>query len=204
MYYHNFRALTKRALEPVWREIQEMLGRSPNVFLQERKRMPFWNCFRAQDGYVAIVALTDKQWDQMMRILGREDLRHDRRFSNVIERVVHANDAISAVEEWTSQRTVAEIVKILDDNRIPCGPVQDYDQVNKDAQLESRGMHSEVEHPLFGKIGIPGFPVKISGYDDPYFRPAPELGEHTEEVLLTMLDFTKEEITELRKSGVIR
>jgi len=66
---------------------------------------------------------------------------------------------------------------------IPAGPVQTYDQVFADPQVQARSMAAEIEHPSAGKTRTLGIPVKLSDTPGALRRPAPKLGEHTEEVL---------------------
>jgi CoA:oxalate CoA-transferase len=77
------------------------------------------------------------------------------------------------------------------------------DQTLEDPHVKARGIIQEMEHPTAGKVRSPGFPVKMSKTPGTDRLPAPQLGQHNEEVLTQLLGYTKEQVADLRKAGVI-
>ena len=204
MYAHHFHAHSIRALGESAAETTGILGRSiENLLTDHENPLPFWNSYRARDGYVAIVALTDRQWERLVKAVGREDLIGDPRFSNFVTRIHNAADGVEILSEWAGKRTVAEIVQTLTASRVPCGKVCSTEDVNADPQLAERGMLSQADHPKLGPIGLPGSVLKMSMTPGEVSRAHPSLGEHTEEVLKDFLDMDEEEIAEWRSRGAI-
>ena len=204
MYFHNFWCFTEKANGPVKDNIKQLFGREMKKFLSDHEHpMPFWSTYKCSDGYVCVVALTDNQWNSLLETIGRPDLIQDARFSHFVNRVKNADDARAVINRWMEQYSCEEVVAKLTGRRIPCGKVVDYDEVNKDDNLDSRGMFAKVNHQRFGDIDVPGNPVNLS--DTPGFisSPSPDLGEHTEEVLEKILGASPEAIRKLKKGGVI-
>jgi crotonobetainyl-CoA:carnitine CoA-transferase CaiB-like acyl-CoA transferase len=73
----------------------------------------------------------------------------------------------------------------------------------EDPHVQARGIITEMEHPTAGKVKSPGFPVKLSKSPATMRLPAPTLGEHNMEVLTGLLDYSEEQVTELKKGGVL-
>jgi len=204
MYSQNFPAMSRRALLEVRNDILNQAGINPESLMTEIERpVPFWRPYKAKNGYVAIVALTDAQWRRMMNAIGRPDLAEDERLSNTLARFINSTLSIGVMEAWTSQRTVQEIVEILDRAQIPCGPVQDSEALLTDPQLQSRGMLAQVPHPSYQRVQVPGFPIQFSETPAVLETAAPELGRDTTKILREFLSKTPEEIEGLREEGVI-
>ena len=100
-------------------------------------------------------------------------------------------------------RTTQEWVKELEQLGIPCGPVNTIPEVVNDPQVSARDMIIKVHHPESGELKVVNTPFKFSRTQHRATRAAPELGEHTREVLSDLLGMTDEEIDRLRESGVI-
>jgi len=204
MYYHNFWAFADHANGPDRSDIAELLGRDLLSFLTDHEHpMPFWNSYRAKDGYIVIVALTDSQWNRLMHIIGAPELVEDERFGNLVGRIRNADDGIKVISDWVSKKTVAEVEEALSEQRIPCGKVQNFDDLFSDEQLLARGMLTKVEAPGYGEIDVCGFPIKISGTPTQPTSGSPELGQDTDKVLKELLGYNEERILELRKLGAI-
>ena len=99
--------------------------------------------------------------------------------------------------------TCAEWLTRFEAEGIPCGPINDYGQVFADPQVVAREMAVEVEHPVLGRLRGLGTPIKMSATPLDPRRRAPQLGEHTDEVLRAA-GVGEEEIRELRAAGAIR
>jgi len=204
MYFHNFWALADRANGPDKEEVASRLGRTLVSFLTDQEHpLPFWNSYRAQDGCIVIVALTDQQWNRFMEVIGRPELVEDSRFSDIVSRVRNADEGVAIVSAWVSQRTTAEVERLLTNARIPCGKVEDFDGLFADPQLLQRGMFEKVNHPVYGNIDLCGFPIKMSEAELKVLSGCPELGHDTEIVLKELLGYSNTKIDGLRKSGTV-
>jgi len=205
MYFQNFSCFTETALEPVSGEIEKMLGTSLSGLLTDDSHpKPFWSSFRAKDGYVVIVALTDREWQHFMEVIGREDMITDPRFNNFLVRVQNDDEGMEQIKPWIAERTTDEVVAALEAKNVPCAKVADFDEVNNSEQLKARGMITEVDDKKLGPIKVPGDPIRLSDVPNDVHSPCPHLGEHTDEVLKDWLKLADAEIAELRKKNAVK
>jgi len=206
MYFHNFRALDSKSADPIRDFIEKTLGEPmDDVITSEERPFACWYSYPVKDGYVAIVMLTDRQWDDAMtKIMNKPDITtKNPKFANVVERIKSRDDYIQLFKEWFSERTAAEVEKAMVDCKIPCSIVKDLEQVNSDPQLASRDMHLEIEHPRYGKIPTPGIPIKLSETPGKIYSASPDLGQHNEEIYKELLDISPDELEALKKEMVI-
>ncbi|MEW5945191.1 MAG: CoA transferase [bacterium] len=204
MYFHNYPAMSYAAIGAEREEMLKKLGKTKEEVKAIRERgVIFWNSYRAKDGYVAVVALTEGQWKRFVETIGRPDILDNPKFSNVMTRMLHSDEVRHIVEEWSGERTMDEVVEILDRARVPAGQVREAEQLVDDPQLRARGMYCEVEHPKYGKIGVPGVPIKMSGTPGEVHCAHPVLGEHNQEIYGGWTGCTPEQIKQLKKERVI-
>ena len=95
-----------------------------------------------------------------------------------------------------------EWIKILDEAKVPCGPILNMQETFSHPQIQARNMCVEIEHPNAGPVKVLGFPPKLSLTPGVIRTPSPVLGEHTKEILLEY-GKSKEAISELRKKEII-
>jgi formyl-CoA transferase len=163
-----------------------------------------YDTFKTRDGWVAIGIGNDKMWRCFCKIMEREDLAEDPRYETNRKRVENHILLKQIIEEWTSTKTTNEVLDLLLEHKIPCGPVYTIDKVCNDPHIaRAREMVVEIEHPTVGKIKIVGCPIKMSLTPPKVRSSAPALGEHTEEVLSELLGLTREQLEQLRREGVI-
>ena len=164
-----------------------------------------WDIFKAKgdkpNDYVFIAARQPHQYKGLMKIIGREDFASDELVENIPLRWERREEINKAIEDWTTQHDKMEVFHMLAKAVIPCAPILDTLEALSDPHLTHRGMIFDAEHPKRGKHKMLGMPVKMSKNDFEY-RPAPSLGQHTEEVLMELLDLTWEDIAGLREEGV--
>lgn len=170
------------------------------------RRSPVYSHYRAADGWVAIAAQDPKRWEPLCRALGRPGLAADPRFAGPWDRHANAEELETVLEAVFAERPVAEWLERLAAEDVPCGPVNDYRAYLDDAglreQVEVNGYLATVDHPNLGCLRTAGIPIHLSGTPPDSVRPAPELGQQTEEVLLD-LGYTWEQIEELKTNEVI-
>ena len=107
-----------------------------------------------------------------------------------------------ALEERLQTKTAAEWIEGLNTAGVPCGPILTIDQVFADEQVQHLGLACPIGHPQLGLIQLLGLPVTLSRTPGAVRTPAPEKGEHSEEILAE-LGVTTEEIRQLRQEGVV-
>jgi CoA:oxalate CoA-transferase len=162
---------------------------------------PF-EAFEAKDGYV-IFAVGTPHWERFCRVIGREDLLEDRRFATNALRAEHHGALQPVIAEIARTRTVREWMGIMEKADVPCGPINTIDQVVTDLQVQARGMITAIHHPGAGAVQLPSSPLRLSRTPSRTDRPAPQLGEHTAEVLKAWLGLEGGAITALAGQGVI-
>ena len=112
------------------------------------------------------------------------------------------NEVFEAIEEWTMTQTKFEVMEICNPLDIPVGPILSMKEVAAEQSLRDTGTVVEVDHPTRGKYLSVGNPVKLSDSPSEVKR-SPLLGEHTDEILSEVLNYTEEEIKEIHASGVV-
>ena len=141
-------------------------------------------------------------WDALLAALGREDLIDHADWSDPVWRGQNKAVVDRLVEEWTSQRTKHEVMRILGEGGIPCGAVFNAEDIHSDPHLRERGMIMTMHHPSQGSFDLPGFPVQLK--DSPVeMKPAPLLGEHNAEVFAELLGLNENDLMELKREAVI-
>ncbi|HWD26912.1 MAG TPA: CoA transferase [Rhizomicrobium sp.] len=140
--------------------------------------------FATRDGHIAIAAGNDDLFAKVARVLGREDLIADDRFTTNPKRVQHVDDLAAELEIALSAHDSARWLAALDAAGVPSGPLNNVAQVMSDPQVLHRNMIIETLDPDLGPIRMQGNPVKLSGHPDPKTRAAaPDLDEHRAAIL---------------------
>jgi formyl-CoA transferase len=141
-------------------------------------------------------------WEPLMTLCGRTDLIADPDWATPEARLPKLDQCFAIIEQWTSQHDKFEVMRLLNRYEIPCGPVLDMRELSQEQALRATGTVVEVDHPKRGKFLTVGNPIKLS--DSPTeVRRSPLLGEHTDEVLKTVVGLSEGEIQEAHKEGAI-
>ena len=154
------------------------------------------------DGHVAIVGVVPAARPAFAALIGREDLFDDPRFAPPLLSQANKIALLDTLGPIFATRTTAEWVARLRAIGVRCAPVRDYAEIAADPQVFENGYLTKAQHPQHGEITIVGSPLRMSDTPTTPSAYAPELGEHTEEVLLE-LGFDWEEIAALRDAGAI-
>ena len=162
-----------------------------------------YQAFRTSDGYMNIGGATQRTWASLCRAIGREDLVSDPRFTEPGDRKMREVELAATLEETFSTRTTAHWMKTLDEAGVPCGPINDLDQVYNDPHVLARNMLVEQEDPEIGTLKNIGIPVKLSETPGRIRRRAPDLGEHTREVLLEA-GYSVGDVDRMREAGTLK
>lgn len=162
-----------------------------------------YESFHCQDGYINIAAGNDNLFGKTCEAIGLSELVRDPRFLNNGIRVKNREALITLMEGKTKTLKVKDLQKKLDEAGVPNGPIWSLDQTLTSEQAYALEMVKEVEHPTCGKIKVTGVPVKLSQTPGAVELPPPTLGQHTEEILTRVLDYSKSEVEKLKKEKVI-
>lgn len=143
-----------------------------------------------------------KQFDNLCKVIGREDLLKDERFATPRSRFVHRDVLDPIIAEWTSSHTKQDAMDILAKADIPAGALLDAGDITNDPQYLKRGMIVEVEHKDHGKIKLPGFAPRLSENHIEY-KVSPALGDANKEIYQDILGLSDEELDALKNAKVI-
>ena len=177
-------------------EVPQPLGRRhPTI-------TPF-EAFESADGYVVIAMGNNVLWKKFCDHVNQPELVDDERFCTNALRTEHHDELFPILAEIMRQRSTDQWVTALEEIGVPCGPVNTVDKVATDPQVLAREMIVEVEHEVTGTVGIPGIPIKLSETPGRVDAPAPNLGEHTEEILTGLLGLGSDEVDRLKQQGVV-
>ena len=163
---------------------------------------PF-EAYESADGHVIIAIGNDSLWSKFCEHIGRKDLISDLRFCTNAKRTEYHSDLFPILSEIMRQKTTSAWIKDLEELGVPCGPINSIDKVVNHAQIRAREMITKVMHNITGTVEIPGIPIKLSETPGSVDAPAPNLGEHTAEVLTNVLNMTENEVAQLKRDNVI-
>ncbi|MFQ5933307.1 MAG: CaiB/BaiF CoA transferase family protein [Dehalococcoidia bacterium] len=159
---------------------------------------PF-QAFETKDGYItlAFVGGAKDQWPLFCALIDRVDLIDDERFQTSWSRTQNYGELIPILTEAMKKKSSGEWLKELDEAGIPCGPINNIEQVVQDPQVAAREMITGVFHPRLGPLKVVNTPVKLSRTLPKVEGAAPGLGEHTTEVLKELAGLEEGEIRQL-------
>ena len=153
--------------------------------------------------HVIIAVGNDGQFAKYCQVAGRPDIASDPRFARNQDRVRHRAVLVPMLEEIMKTRAKADWLSALEQAKVPCGAINHLGEVFADPHVRQRGMVHEWQHPLSGALNLVGSPIKLSATPVRSDLPPPLLGEHTQEVLTSILGWDDERITALREQEVI-
>jgi crotonobetainyl-CoA:carnitine CoA-transferase CaiB-like acyl-CoA transferase len=166
-------------------------------------RRPFTGVFATADAHIAIANLgKNPDWKVLSRAFGTGHLADDERFAPAEQRLRNGSTLAQLLKDVFRKRTSEQWMEILVPLGVCCHPVSTYDQVVNDPQAFANGYVVNIDHPDRGPIRTYGCPIKFGGTPVEVDLTCPELGQHTEEILLEF-GFTWDEIGALRDRRVI-
>ena len=177
-------------------------GQSPGPMGSAHRISAPYQALRCQDKLITIGAANQVNWERLCRAIGREELVEDPRFLTDSLRRQHYQELAEELEATLSKRPAAHWLAQLEEAKVPSGPINTMAEVYADPQIQARDMVVELSHPTAGPIKSIGIPVKLSETPASIRRPAPLLGQHSEEVLQEN-GFSAEEVRRLAEAGII-
>jgi len=163
-----------------------------------------YGAFATKDRPIVIAIFVEKFWKTLCEVVGLPEMGRDERLASTAGRLANREEVNRLLAETFITDTQAGWIERLRAAQIPCAPILGIDQVVVDPQIVHREMIVDVDHPRCGAIRMLGDPVKIAPEPDgEHYRPAPLLGQHTEEVLREVLGLGDEKIRVLREAKVI-
>ncbi len=167
-------------LEHLWGEsFAPALGRVGSERHATPKRRPM----ATRDGYICVLATSDRHWRAVLEVAGRSELIDDPRYATRRARFAHRDEIGAELESWVREKTTEEWSRPLVAAGVPCMPIASLEQVVADPHLEAVGFWHEIDHPTEGRIRLMKPPFALAASPAAIRRPPPRLGEHTREIL---------------------
>ena len=177
-------------------------GRVPTRIGNRYEAIYPYDSFEAKDGMVIIACGNDKLYNVLKGVLKMPELEEERFDSNV-KRVENHEPLKEIIERWTKDKNIDDIVDILLEAGVPSAPINTIDRVTKDPHIAgAREMFVELEHPVAGKMKVTGNQLKFTNKKVEINRPAPLLGQHTEEIMKEKLGMSHEDYLKDVEEGV--
>jgi crotonobetainyl-CoA:carnitine CoA-transferase CaiB-like acyl-CoA transferase len=179
-------------------------NRGPERLSRRDVPNPIWNSYQTGDGrWIQLVMLVaDIYWPKFCRAIDRPDLERDARFDSLADRMENRKELIALLDSIFAEKTLAEWAPLLDREGCIWAAAQTITETVEHPQTADRNAFTEIYHPTHGRIKLVDTPIKFAEARVTARGPAPELGQHTEEVLLEV-GYSWDEIAQLRNSGVL-
>ena len=155
-----------------------------------------------KDGYLNLGVGAESQWIDFCTAIERVDLRDDPNFASMEDRLANREACWAALRPVFAQKTTADWLDILQAHGVPAGPIYKVDEVFGDPQVQSVGIVQSVEHHARGETRLIGQPINLSRTPATLETAAPDVGEHTDEIL-DELGLSASDIAALREAGAI-
>ncbi|MEW6335572.1 MAG: CoA transferase [Thermodesulfobacteriota bacterium] len=172
----------------------------------ERRKIgnPIRNVYPTKDGRWIMLGMTNAQhlWPGFCRAIDRPDLENDPKFATYDARARHAEELVEIIETRFRTRDYSEWIDILKAYNVIWSPVKTPLETTRDEQAHVNDYFVDWDHPKYGKFKVVNNPIKLSQTKAEIYAQAPELGEHTDQVMEAS-GFSKEEIARLKKEGVV-
>ena len=181
-------------------------GQEMARYSRNSNKNPLTNFYRCKDDKWLMFAevQSDRYWHEFCEAIGIEECENDLRFADSMKRRDSAKELISILDRVIASKTRDEWIEILNSKKVGFA----YEIINSVADLRNDRQVLENEfiinynHPILGEVQLPGFPVKFGDTPADTVKPGPELGQHTEEIMLE-LGYSWDDISRLRDQAVI-
>lgn len=161
-----------------------------------------YNSYKTQDGHIILAVITDNFWQNLKKVVKIQEFENPK-YDTQPGRFADKAFIDSTLNSILATNTNAHWIRLLEEARIPCAPVNKFSDALNDSQVRARNMVIDLHHPDGKKTQGPGHPIKMSRTNEETFSAAPHIGQHTDEVLSSLLQFTSDDISELKRKGVV-
>ncbi len=162
-----------------------------------------YQVFSTKDRPIAIAVANQKLWESFCRTIHKQEWIEDPRFESNAKRVENRTELVARVAEVMAQKSCEQWLELFVDASIPCGPVNNMQNLFADPQVLHREMVVEVPHETIGTLRLTGVPIKYSETPASVRLPPPRLGQHTDEILGDVLGYSREQVEVLRQQGAV-
>jgi formyl-CoA transferase len=178
-------------------------GEIPKRYGNAHANIVPYGVFPAADGHIILAVGNDSQFASFCRVAGREELARDPRFGTNPQRVTNRALLLPIIQELVRGRPKHAWIEALETAGVPCGPINNMQEVFENPQVQHRGMRVDIPHPAGVPCATVASPMRFSATPVTYDAPPPLLGEHTREVLGGVLGLGDDAIEALAADGVV-
>ncbi len=158
-------------------------GEVPTMLGNRHPIITPYDTFPTADGFINIAVGNDAIWERFCNVLGLEEARDDPHFRTNADRSAHRAEVYAIVNAAFARHTTAELVDLLDTASVPCGPIQDVQQVFDDPQVHHEDLILTLPHATLGEVTVAGRPYHFHGTPLEDRNGPPILGQQSEEIL---------------------
>ena len=162
-----------------------------------------YQTFPTSDGWMIVAVGNDGQFKHFVAAGGEAHLAENPLYINNPLRVENRKSLISLLEVMTRRKTKAEWISLLEAANVPCGPINNFEEVFDNEQVKARGVQIDVPHPTAGNMKLVGSPMRLSETPVEVRMAPPTLGQHTHEILKERLSLDPQAIAALQEKGII-
>lgn len=162
-----------------------------------------YESFQAKDKGFVVGAANHRQWEKLTGAIGEESLKTDPRFLTNQDRVKNRPALVETLNNLFSKKNAQDWLTLFQEAGLPCGPINSLPDVFAHPQIQPRELVLETKHTTAGSIPLTGFPYKLSRTPAEIHAPPPLLGEHNQEILTEVLDYSVEEVADFKARGII-
>ncbi|MCG8493206.1 MAG: CoA transferase [Sneathiellales bacterium] len=159
--------------------------------------------FETKDGYITTLAIADSEWAGMCRAFGRPELSEDPRFKTALDRYKHADLRMQIITDEIAKWESEALLDRLDAEDVPCAPILMRDDLLGHEQVQVNQSIQQLEFPGYGEIRQARPAAQFEASDQEDFKLAPELGEHTAE-LMAELGYEDDSIASMAENGLVK
>lgn len=178
-------------------------GNSPKRMGNAHPNTVPYQDFPTADGHMILAIGNDGQFAKFCAAAENAQWAQDPRFRTNSARVTYRLELIPLMRQVTRKRTTSDWIALLENQGVPCGPINTIADVFADPHVQARGMQIEMSHPVAGEIPLVGSPIRLSDTPVQYRTAPPQLGQDTRQVLSEVLGLSQEAIDSLEKQGVL-
>jgi formyl-CoA transferase len=161
------------------------------------------NAYRCKEGAYALIAGNgDSIFKRLMNLIGRADLANDPTLGDNTGRVARVEEIDQAIQAWTLQKSVDEVLEALDSASVPAGKIYNIADIAADPHYAARGMLQQITLADGSTLKVPGVVPKLSLTPGQHRRNAPDLGQDTDEILKEM-GLSADQIQKLKAAGIV-
>jgi formyl-CoA transferase len=162
-----------------------------------------YEVFATSDGHIILAVGNDGQFARFCATAGYPEIAQDPRFVTNSQRIINRDALIPMISTWFKQRSKADWIQALEAATVPCGPINNMQEVFEDPQVQHRNMRVDIPHPLGTTAPVVASPMRFSATPVEYRLAPPLLGQHNQEIFTDLLGRSQADLEALRAAGTI-